>query len=211
MNTIAVAIIDYGVGNLHSVYNACKQFTDRVVITEDPLVIQSARSIILPGVGSFEAGMQGLAIRNLTQTIIDFAKTGKPVLGICLGAQILLSKGYEFGEWEGLDLIKGNVVLFPKGQTPRLPHIGWDALHGFNTKEEPLLASIKEGTDVYFVHSYILVPEDKTNVVATSRYGDVEFAAVIRKGNIWGCQFHPEKSSDAGIRIIKNFINLTTV
>lgn len=211
MNTVDVAIIDYGVGNLHSVLNACKQFTDKVVITEDPQIIRSARSIILPGVGSFEAGMQGLAVRDLTQTVIDFARSGKPVLGICLGAQLLLSKGYEFGEWDGLDLIKGTVVPFPAGKTPRVPHIGWNALHSATGEGAPLLAGIKEGADVYFVHSYILVPEDKADVVATSRYGDVEFAAVLRKGAVWGCQFHPEKSSDVGIRIIKNFITLTTL
>ena len=210
MNIVDVAIIDYGVGNLHSVLNACKQFTTNVVITEDPLVIQSARSIILPGVGSFGAGMEGLNIRNLTQTVINFARSGKPVLGICLGAQLLLSKGFEFGEWDGLGLIPGKVVRFPEGKTPRLPHIGWNALYGFSTQDGSLLAGIEEGADVYFVHSYTLVPDDKANIVATARYGDVEFAAVIRKGAIWGCQFHPEKSSNVGIHIIKNFINLTT-
>lgn len=211
MNTVDVAIIDYGVGNLHSVLNACKQFTENVIITEDPTVIQSARSIILPGVGSFEAGIEGLAVRNLTQVVIDFANSGKPVLGICLGAQLLLSKGFEFGEWKGLGLIPGNVIRFPDGKTPRLPHIGWNALRGFNGAKQPLLTGIKEDADVYFVHSYILVPDDKASVVATSRYGNVEFAAVIRKGSIWGCQFHPEKSSTTGIHIIKNFIHLAIV
>ncbi len=202
-----IAIIDYGVGNLHSVRNACLQFTDSVTITEDPEVIASARALILPGVGSFEAGMQGLEIRNLKDSIVAFAATGKPILGICLGAQLLLQKGYEFGEWDGLGLIEGTVRRFPDTQTSRLPHIGWNALAGLS-KGDPLFADVPESSQVYYVHSYILVPDDAGHTIAHSTYGTVTFPAVIRKGNIYGCQFHPEKSAKTGMQIIRNFVTL---
>jgi glutamine amidotransferase len=203
-----IAIVDYGVGNLHSALNACKQFTDRVIVTDDIGTIREARGLILPGVGSFEAGMQGLRVRNLEGAIKEFALEGKPILGICLGAQLLLSRGYEFGEWEGLGLIEGEVKKFPEGKTPRLPHIGWNSMYGFKS-DVSILSGITEGSEVYFVHSFILKPQDEAHVAAWSKYGDVEFPSVIRKGNLFGCQFHPEKSSTAGMHIIKNFVNLS--
>jgi glutamine amidotransferase len=208
MNTNpGIAILDYGVGNLHSVLNACRQYTESVVVTDDKAMIESAHALILPGVGAFETGMQGLRVRGLEQTVKDFAASGKPVLGICLGAQLLLSKGYEFGEWDGLGLIPGSVRKFPEDMTPRLPHIGWNTIYGFDA-DQPLLSGLTERSEVYFVHSYILMPENASHAVAHSNYGEVEFTSVIRKGNIWGCQFHPEKSGKNGMFIIENFVRI---
>jgi glutamine amidotransferase len=202
-----IAIIDYGVGNLHSVYNAVKQFTDSVIVTDDPEIIKSAKGLILPGVGAFRAGMEGLRVRQLTQTVLEFAASGKPLLGICLGAQMLLSKGYEFGEWEGLGLIPGEVVKFPDTIEERLPHIGWNSVYGF-ASDMPLLKQVPDGADVYFVHSYILVPRESADCAGRSKYGSIEFCSVVQKGNIYATQFHPEKSGSAGLTLFKNFIHL---
>lgn len=207
----AIAILDYGVGNLYSLKKAVDNFTNNVFITEDPDKISSADAVILPGVGSFEAGMEGLKIRNLVEPVKKFALTGKPMLGICLGAQLLLNKGYEFGVFNGLGIIPGKVVKFPKLKKERIPHIGWNeilALKAGNWKKT-VLDSVEPNSNLYFVHSYILQPAKKDNTLALANYGGYEFCSAIRKGNVYGCQFHPEKSGKVGLKIIENFINLT--
>lgn len=202
-----IAIVDSGVANVHSVLNAVRQYTSVAIVTDDPEVIKNARGLILPGVGTFRAGMEGLTVRGLTEAVLAFANAGKPILGICLGAQLLLTKGYEFGEWDGLNLVPGKVVKFEVAQGVRLPHIGWNSVYGF-APHTPLLEGVRENADMYFVHSYILKPEDESHRVARTSYGDTEFVSVIRKGNIYGTQFHPEKSSRVGMQIIENFVTL---
>lgn len=207
-----IAIVDYGVGNLYSIQKAFNKFTAKAVITDEVKEIMSADALVLPGVGSFEAGMNGLRIRNLETTIKQFAKTGKPVLGICLGAQLMLMKGYELGEFMGLNIIPGKVVKFSKlAQKTKVPHIGWNKIYFQKTasKGTTLFKAVNNEAQVYFVHSYILEPDDRKVVFATTEYGGHKFCAVIKKGNIYGCQFHPEKSGPVGLKIIENFIKIT--
>lgn len=207
-----IAIIDYGVGNLYSLVKVFKHLGANASITENSDEILSSDAVVLPGVGAFKSGMEGLKIRGLIKTVRDYAKTGKPMLGICLGAQLMLGKGYEFGESAGLNIIKGKVVKFPKLRE-KVPHIGWNEI--FKTRsekpeswEETILDSVKENSDVYFVHSYILKPDRKEDILSLAKYGNYEFCSAIRKDNIYGCQFHPEKSGKVGLKIIENFINL---
>lgn len=209
-NNKTIAIIDYGVGNLYSIQKALENFNNNVFITEDSEKLSSADAVILPGVGSFRAGMEGLKVRNLIESVKNFSLTGKPMLGICLGAQLLLDKGYEFGLFNGLGIIPGKVVKFPKLKKERIPHIGWNGIFPSknNGWRKTILDSVKPDSDLYFVHSYILQPAAKSNVLALANYDGHEFCAVIRKKNIYGCQFHPEKSGQVGLRIIKNFVNI---
>jgi len=210
-NNKKIGIVDYGVGNLYSLRKALREFIDDVIIVENAEEINRLDALILPGVGSFEAGMEGIKARGLERKIKKFAENGKPVLGICLGAQLLLSKGYEFGEFRGLDIISGKVVKFPElKKGTKIPHIGWNKVmlsRNIKSKDD-VLNSIGKNAHVYFVHSYILEPTDKNAILATTIYGGHEFCSVIQKGNIYGFQFHPEKSGQVGLGIIKNFINL---
>jgi len=208
---LKIAIVDYGVGNLYSLIRAFEFFGVKTIITEDTKELKEADAIILPGVGSFEAGMRGLKIRGLIETIKKIAENNKPILGICLGAQLMLSEGHEFGIFKGLDIIKGRVVHFPiLDNNEKVPHIGWNTI--FSKKEScwdnSILRAFDKEDRLYFVHSYILEPESKENVFALTEYGGQTFCSVIKKRNIYGCQFHPEKSGEVGLKLIKNFINL---
>lgn len=205
-----IVIIDYGVGNLRSLIKAVQKFTSKTVVTDEAEVVNDASALILPGVGAFAAGMEGLKIRGLLEPVKNFAKAGKPILGICLGAQILLSRGYEFGDFEGLDLIAGKVVHFPELQNhEKIPEVGWNQISEAHPGgwRGTILEEIPPGASVYFVHSYIPVPEHEKHVLAKSRYGGYEFCSAIKHENITGTQFHPEKSGSIGLAIIKNFIN----
>ncbi|MDP3954707.1 MAG: imidazole glycerol phosphate synthase subunit HisH [bacterium] len=210
-----ISIVDYGVGNLYSLERAVRLFTDRVSVTEDATEILKSDGVILPGVGSFEAGMKGIKLRGLFNTIIEFWKTGKPILGICLGTQLLMSKGYEFGEFDGLDIIKGRVIKFPKLKNGfKIPHIGWNSVVLLGNKENSVFVNNVRDPIFYFVHSYIFEPDDKKNIFAKTEYGGHRFCSIIKTannvygGNVYGCQFHPEKSGEAGLKLIENFINL---
>lgn len=206
-----ITIVDYGVGNLASVAKAFMNFDVNVSISEDHNDIINADAIVLPGVGSFEAGMRGIKIRELFDSIKTFASSSKPILGICLGAQLLLEKGFEFGVHEGLGLIAGNVVKFTElCEKEKIPHVGWNKLIVPENKnwKGTIISGINSGEQVYFVHSYILKPDRKEDILAMSEYGDLSFCSVVQNGNIYGCQFHPEKSGQVGLRIINNFINL---
>ncbi len=200
-----IAIIDYGVGNLFSLKSSFAAIGAEVIVTADPAVLAAADGIVLPGVGAFEDAAKKLRATGLDQTLISLAKSGKPLLGICLGMQMLFEKSYEYGEHQGLGLISGSVdyigKTIPAGL--KIPHIGWNAL-AF-TGGHPLFKYINEGDCVYFVHSYAGV--DCPDVIATTEYGATLTAAVARN-NVMGCQFHPEKSGKVGLAILKAFTEM---
>ena len=201
-----IAIVDYGVGNLFSLKCSLDAIGAEAVVTGDAAVLRNAGKIILPGVGAFEDAARKLQSTGLDTVIKEEAAAGKPILGICLGMQLLFEKSYEFGEHQGLGLIPGSVVPMA-GFIPaelKIPHIGWNALRF--QKSSPLFRFIREGDYVYFVHSYFAAHCDDC-VIADSEYGQYLTAAVQNK-NVYGCQFHPEKSGTVGLNILKAFAQL---
>jgi len=204
-----IAIVDYGVGNLFSLISSFKYIGAEVLVTADPDEIKKCDKIILPGVGAFEDARRKLNDTGLDKIIIDEAKTGKPIMGICLGMQMLFEKSYEYGEHKGLGLLKGEIVPM-EGVIPtelKIPHIGYNPL--IFKRNCPLFKHIKEGDCVYFVHSYYATGCDES-VVATAEYGS-ELTAAVQLGNIMGCQFHPEKSGEVGLNILKAFCEMEGV
>ena len=201
-----LAIIDYGVGNLFSLQCSLKKIGVDAVVTKDIEEIKNADRIILPGVGAFGDASKKLYESGLVDVITEEAKSGKPFLGICLGMQLLFEKGYEYGEHDGLGFIKGNVVSL-EGKIPtqlNIPHMGWNGLDF--KKESPLFKYINDCDFVYFVHSYYATDCDE-DTLATSEYG-IPVTACVGKGNIFGCQFHPEKSGEKGLNILKAFCEI---
>ena len=198
-----VAIVDYGVGNLFSLRCSLGAIGADAVVTGDAKVIEQADRVILPGVGAFCDAAQKLRDTGLDCVLIRLAKGGKPLLGICLGMQMLFEKSYEFGEFEGLGLIKGNVrpIADVIPANLKIPQIGWNALDF--KKESDLFCNIKNGDFVYFVHSYYAADCDDA-VIATCEYG-APLTAAVQNGNVYGCQFHPEKSGDVGLAILRAF------
>lgn len=206
-----ICIVDYGIGNIFSAMKGLKRFAEDVVLSEDPAEIGAASALVLPGQGAFGAGMEGLKVRGLLAPVREAAAGGKPILGICLGAQLLLAKGHEFGEWEGLGLLSGEVRPFPVlSGGAKTPHMGWNSIDppSGRTWDGTALAGVENGTDMYFIHSFYLQPGRREDILAETTYGGFTFASVIGKGNIIGCQFHPEKSGKTGLRIIENFIRM---
>ena len=201
-----LVIVDYGVGNLFSLKSSFKAIGVEAIVSGDEKVIRSADKIVLPGVGAFGDASDKLFNTGLAQVVIDEAKKGKPLLGICLGMQLLLERGFEYGEHKGLGLIKGSIRpisdVIPKDY--KIPHIGWNALTIIDAKN-PLFKYVKDGDFVYFVHSFYGAECD--SVVATSDYG-APLTAVVAKNNVYGCQFHPEKSGEVGLNILKAFREL---
>ncbi len=198
-----IAVIDYGVGNLFSLCSSLGSIGAEAVITAEPSVIKSADKLILPGVGAFGDAAEKLAGTGLDVIIKEQAAGGKPIMGICLGMQLLFEKSYEYGEHDGLSLLKGSVVPM-EGRIEsglKIPHIGWNALKF--KKNSRLFKYIKDGDFVYFVHSYFASDCDDS-LAATTEYG-IELTAAVEKGNVMGCQFHPEKSGDVGLNILRGF------
>ena len=197
-----IGVVDYGLGNLASVQNALEHLGYDASVCSDPDALQAFDRIILPGVGSFRVAMERLDAQGWSVRIQEFVATGKPLLGICLGMQLLFDKGEEHGPRQGLGLIPGQVTaLTPEGGL-RVPHVGWNNLA--TIVPHPLLSGIKQQVDFYFVHSFHCVPEEHSAILATCDYGG-EFVAVVARGNVAGAQFHPEKSQPSGLRLLDNF------
>ena len=209
----SITIIDYGVGNLRSVARAFEQAGVQVTVSSDIKVIKNSQRLVLPGVGAFGHCMQELEKRHLIEPLTEFANSGKPFLGICVGMQIMLTVGEEFGEHNGLNLISGRVKAIPKfgidGKKHILPSIGWQPLKKPDDKTDwtgTILNSTKEGSQMYFVHSFASYPDNPQNILAIYDYEELKIPAVITKDNIVGLQFHPEKSAADGLRIIERFL-----
>lgn len=199
-----IVIVDYGVGNLFSLKCSFAALGEQVLVASDPDSIDSAEKIILPGVGAFQDAAEKLRESGLDLVLKKQVQKGKPLLGICLGMQLLFEKSYEYGEHEGLGFLPGVIrpIADVVPQDLKIPHMGWNALR-FRGEKHPLFARVREGEYVYFVHSYYASDCD-ASVIADTEYG-APLTAAVAKGNVMGCQFHPEKSGDVGLRILKAF------
>jgi len=197
-----IAIIDYGMGNLRSVQKGLERVGFAAVVTRDVCQIQSARGVVLPGVGAFSACMENLGKLGLIEPIREIVREHKPFLGICLGFQLLFSESEEFGKQKGLELFSGKVVGFHPGEELKVPHMGWNRIE--KKQDSPFLEGISTGDYVYFVHSFYVVPEDSAIVATTTDYGK-SFVSSIATDRMFACQFHPEKSQELGLRILENF------
>ncbi|MBN1283765.1 MAG: imidazole glycerol phosphate synthase subunit HisH [Anaerolineae bacterium] len=199
-----VVVIDYGAGNLRSVVNTLRAVGADPVVAGAGAELAGAGKIVLPGVGAFGAGMAEIRARGFVAPLQDAVARGVPMLGICLGLQYLFDFGEEHGRHEGLGLLPGAVVRFPDGG-PKVPHIGWNQVH--HDGASPLLAGAPPGAYAYFVHSYYAAPARREDVIATTDYG-IDFVSVAGRGNLFGVQFHPEKSQQVGQQILRNFLAL---
>jgi glutamine amidotransferase len=209
-----IAIIDYGVGNLRSVQKAFAAGGHHADITCDPDAIRRADKVVLPGVGAFGAAVDTLRASGLEPVALDAARSGRPFLGICVGMQLLFDESEEMGRHRGLGLLPGRVLRFdernlgPPARGVKVPQIGWNALHfGDDSARAPLFAGLPDGSDVYFVHSYFCRPEDESAVAARTDF-IAPYCSAVAKDNIFGVQFHPEKSGTVGLRILDNFARL---
>lgn len=202
-----IAIIDYGVGNLRSVEKAFAAVGAQAVVTGDAEAIRAAEKIVLPGVGAFGECARQLRASGLDQLVIEAAAQNRPVLGLCVGLQLMFDEGHEFGVHQGLGLMRGRVVRFPESG-PHVPQIGWNQIE--KIRPHPLLDGMDEGTYFYFVHSYYVVAADEADVLAETEYG-IRYPSVCARGSVAGVQFHPEKSQTAGLRLLANFAALTTI
>jgi glutamine amidotransferase len=200
-----IAIIDYGMGNLRSVQKGFEKVGHEAVVTNDPAELERAEKVVLPGVGAFEDAIAELRRRKLVGPIHAAIDAQKPFLGICLGLQLLFDVSYENGRHEGLGIIPGEVVRFELPDDYSVPHMGWNQL--MIRRKAPVLEGLREGTHVYFVHSYYVVPRDASVIAAEADYGS-PFCAAIWKDNVFASQFHPEKSQSDGLRILRNFAEL---
>ena len=218
MNKIKIAIVDYGLGNMKSIARAFQAIGNLAKITQNPKEILRADGLVLPGVGAFGDGMKGLKERNLLDPIIKFAESNKPILGICLGMQLFMTASEEFGFHEGLNIVPGRVVPLKPPKEVRLesykvPNFGWCNIvpsEGKSIKDwrGTILENTKHNSEFYFVHSYYVKPDNKEHSLATTVYGNQEVCAVIKKANITGCQFHPEKSGKVGLEMLKSFCKM---
>lgn len=208
-----VTIVDYGIGNIFSVTRAFQHCGAEVLLTDNPRDIANASSLVLPGVGAFSNGMDGLRQRDLIEPLREYAASGLPMLGICLGMQMLFTESTEFGTHAGLDIIEGKILpILPQvvdGAPLKVPHIGWGGLlpaRGGTPWEGTILKDLDVGDSCYFVHSFMAVPDEQRYRLADTDYGDTRICAAVAKGNVYGCQFHPEKSGSVGLKIIRGFL-----
>lgn len=210
-----VTIVDYGIGNICSVTRAFEHCGAEVLLTDKPRDILAATSLVLPGVGAFSNGMNGLRERDLTEPLREYAASGKPLLGICLGMQMLFTGSTEFGEHSGLNIIEGRILpiepLGPEGSALKVPHIGWSEL--LQPVDGPawrgsIFKHLNSQEHCYFVHSLTAVPDDDRHRLSDTYYGTSRISAAVAKGNVYGCQFHPEKSGATGLKIIKGFLEI---
>lgn len=209
-------IVDYGLGNLFSVSQAVRSVGGQCITSDDPGVIRNAAYLILPGVGAFKDGMDNLRQRGLIEPLCEFVHSGRPLLGICLGMQLLMSESEEFGIHRGLDLIAGRVVRFADppcaGLSYKIPHVGWNGLKLPSSTRRwtgTILEGLSEDPCMYFVHSYFVIPKDPADVLALTDYAGLSYCSVLQKNNVCGCQFHPEKSGKDGLRIFRSFLSRT--
>lgn len=197
-----ITVVDYGMGNLRSVSKALEKVGLDVKVSSNPADIENAKGIVVPGVGAFGDAMHNLERLNLLQPILRSIQKGKPYLGICLGLQILFEYGYEFGEHEGLGVLKGKVIRFQNKKGFKVPHMGWNQV--WIKQKEGLFSEIKDGEYFYFVHSFYASPSDSKDIASTTDYS-IEFCSAVQKENVWAVQFHPEKSQKAGLKLLTNF------
>lgn len=202
-----IAVVDYGMGNLRSVQKALENIGLDAVITSNPSDLDRAKAIVVPGVGAFGDAIHNLERLGLKDKIIENIEKGKPYLGICLGLQILFEYGYEFGEHQGLGVVQGAVVRFDERLDIKIPHMGWNQIH--KNKDSKMFKDIKEDEFFYFVHSYYAKPDNPEIVATTTDYG-INFCSAIEYENIWAVQFHPEKSQQAGLKLLSNFKKFVT-
>ena len=196
-----IAVIDYKMGNLRSVQKSFEHAgVEDVVVTDDPALVAAADGIVLPGVGAFRDAARNVRESGVEEVLRRRIAAGTPFLGICLGMQLLADIGFEDGEWTGLGLVPGTCERLPGGV--KIPHIGWNTVE--YPRDSPLFAGIPESTAFYFVHSYRLVPRDAAAIVGSTEYG-VRFASAVQSGNVYAVQFHPEKSSTMGLKLLENF------
>jgi glutamine amidotransferase len=202
-----IALIDYGISNLRSVQKAFEHLGAEATLTSDPAQVMRADKLILPGVGAFSAGMEGLRQRGLIEPIKQRVRAGVPLIGICLGMQLLFDGSEEVGQGfepeAGLSLLAGQVVRL-RGERLHIPHMGWNQLKP--VRDSALLCGIEPGAYAYFVHSYVCKPNDPGVILATTDYGE-DFASMVGQGNVWGIQFHPEKSQRTGLQVLRNFMD----
>jgi len=206
-----IVIIDYDVGNVRSIINALKKVGIDSILSNKEDEIMSADGIILPGVGAFAHGMDKLNQYNLIKIITEYTNTNKPLLGICLGMQMLLDESEEFQNTKGLGLISGKVIKLPvqNSSYEKLPHVSWNEIKKQNINwNDTILDKVEQQSDMYFVHSFIANPTNQNEILSTTEYSDYQFCSSVKKGNIYGCQFHPEKSGEKGLKIIENFIKI---
>ena len=208
-----ITIIDYGCGNILNLARAIKFVGYEVDVTHDKNKIINSSYVILPGVGAFGNAMKQIEKYNLHNTILEYAKSNKPLLGICLGMQILLTVSYEFGVHKGLGLIEGKVIKISneKNKEIKIPHMGWNEIYPNNNKKEwknKILKNSSIGKSFYFVHSFVCITKDHDSTIAVCNYSDISIPAVVATGNVFGCQFHPEKSANNGLDVLKNFFEI---
>jgi glutamine amidotransferase len=205
---ITGAIVDYGLGNLFSVRQACERAGIRAVITSSGNDILNAHVVLLPGVGSYGEAMATLHRLDLVDVLKKVASSDKPLVGICLGAQLLMTESYEFGKQEGLKVIEGSVVRLGNSKESnrrlKVPQVGWNRIYPATDWTNTLLDGVAAGEYMYFVHSFVIQPRDKNLVLSTSRYGHIEFCSSLRYRNIFACQFHPERSGPEGLKVYYN-------
>lgn len=201
---LETVIVDYGMGNLRSVEKAVQAVGGLPLISGDPAIVRQAKRLILPGVGAFGDAIENLRRSRLDGAIRDSVSAGTPLLGLCLGLQLLFTESDEFGRHEGLNLIPGKVRKFEEPGL-RVPHVGWNQIEG--TRPNLLLTGIPEGAYFYFVHSYYVEPDNSESILRWTSYGR-RFCSIAWKEHVWGAQFHPEKSQDSGKRLLRNFLSL---